>query len=245
MYKDIVNSTQHRKSPLPEGQWLMAQKWDHLLFMHLPVPPEIMKRQLPKGLDLDTYDGVAWLTIIPFRISDMRFRNMPPIPFLHSFLELNVRTYVCRNGIPGVYFFNLEADKLLAVLGARLASLPYFHAKMKMRETNGTFHYSSIRKGNSNIMFLGSYHPIFEAYYPKERSLPYWLLERYYLWTSRNNSLFLGGIHHKQWKIHDAKADIVKQNMANFLPDIVLNEKRLFHYAVTCRALFWPIKKVD
>lgn len=245
MYKSILKNTQHREYPLPNGPWVMTQKWDHLLFMHLPVPREILKAQVPNGLELDTYGGEAWITIIPFKISDMRLRKIPPFPFLRSFLELNVRTYVRRNGILGIYFFSLDAEKLLAVLGARMATLPYFYAKMKMKERSGSFHYSSKRRGSSDAIFKGSYRPISEAYYPKKGSLAHWLVERYYLWSSKGGSLFRGDIHHKQWKIQDAGATITKQNMIPFLPENNRTEKPLLHYGYSQRVLFWPIKKVE
>ncbi|UJL47196.1 DUF2071 domain-containing protein [Virgibacillus sp. NKC19-16] len=246
MYKSIRKSTQHRDYPLPDSPWIMTQKWDHLLFMHLPVSQEVMKAQLTEGLELDTYDGVAWITIIPFKISDMRLRKMPPFPFLRSFLELNVRTYVRRNGRAGIYFFSLDADKLLAVLGARVATLPYFYAKMKMKKRAGSFHYSSVRRGNADAIFKGSYHPISEAYYPEKGSLTHWLLERYYFWSYKDGALFRGDIHHRQWKIRDAEATIQRQNMVPFLPENNMNEEPLLlHYASSRRVLFWPIKKVE
>lgn len=244
MYKAIRNNTEHRECPLPHGPWVMTQKWDHLLFMHLPVSKEVMKKQIPEDLEVDTFDGEAWITIIPFKISDMRLRKMPPIPFLRSFLELNVRTYVRRNGLPGVYFFSLDADKLLAVLGARIATLPYFYAKMKMKKRADTFHYSTTRRGSSDAFFKGSYHPISESYFPEKGSLTYWLLERYYLWSYKGGALFRGDIHHSQWEIHDAEAAIMKQDMIPFLPENV-HEKPLLHYASSKRVLFWPIKKVN
>ncbi|AXF55682.1 YqjF family protein [Salicibibacter kimchii] len=245
MYKDILESTQHRVDPLPKGPWLMTQKWEHLLFMHFPVPSEVMRRHIPEGVELDTYKGVAWLTILPFKINDMRFRKMPPIPFLKSFLELNVRTYVRRNGISGIYFFSMDAEKLLAVLGARTGTLPYFHARMKMKEKKGAFHYYSTRKRDATFAFEGSYHPVSESYYPEKDSLAFWLVERYYLWSESKNALFEVGIHHKPWKIHDAEATIIKQNMAPSLSDTLLNAEPLLHYAPARRVLFWPLKKVD
>ncbi|SEI14233.1 hypothetical protein SAMN05192559_1203 [Halobacillus karajensis] len=245
MYKDIIKSTQHREYSLPDGPWLMTQKWNHLLFMHFPVSKEVIKDHIPRDLELDTYEGTAWITIIPFKVSDMRLRKMPPVPYLNSYLELNVRTYVRRNGLPGIYFFSLDADKILAVLGARLATLPYYYSKMKMKEEKeNTFHYTSMRKGEPEAIFKGSYGPISEAYFPEKGSLAYWLLERYYLWSYKKGALFRGGIHHKQWKIHDAEVAIENQNLSSFLPDHFFNKRPLLHYAFSRRVLFWPIKKI-
>ncbi|WP_163528836.1 YqjF family protein [Halobacillus ihumii] len=247
MDKNIVMHTEHRDSPLPQGPWIMTQKWEHLLFMHLPVSKEIMAQHIPQGLELDTFEGKAWITIIPFKVSDMHMRKMPPIPFLKSYLELNVRTYVKHNGLSGIYFFSLDADKILAVLGARLTTLPYYCANMTLNEERvGNFHFQSARKGESNVAFKGSYRPNSTSYYPGNKSLSFWLLERYYLWTVKNGSLFRGGIHHKRWKVHNAEAAVEEfYNLISFLPKGVLSEKPLFHYAPSQRALFWPVKKTE
>ncbi|MGJ9458429.1 YqjF family protein [Oceanobacillus sp. CF4.6] len=245
MYKDILQKTEHRDDPLPDGPWLATQRWNHLLFMHLPVPKDIINKYIPMELVLDTYDGSAWITIIPFKVNNMRPRKMPPIPFLHSYLELNVRTYVKQKGVKGIYFFSLDANKLLAVLGARVATLPYFYANMKMKKKKDIFYFDSTRKGKSNASFKGSYRPTSEAYYPEKSSLNYWLLERYILWTYRNNFLFRGDIHHKRWKICDVEANIETEDMMPFLPDDTVIGNPIFHYAYSRRVLFWPIKKVD
>lgn len=244
MYKDILNSTAHRSYPLPEGPWLMTQRWDHVFFIHLPVSKDIITRFIPNGLELDCYEETAWISILPFQISNMHFRKLPPIPFVHSFLELNVRTYVTRNGIPGIYFFSLDASNLPAVLGARIVTLPYFYAKMKMKKQSGTFYFNSIRKGSSNAVFEGSYRPISEAYYPEKPSLSNWLLERYSLWSYRNHSLYRGDIHHKRWKIQDVEATVEKENMLLDFPRNMIVGNPIFHYAYSRRVLFWPLKKV-
>src|SRR5690625_5339622 len=90
---------------------MMYQKWEDLLSLHIPVDPEALRSHVPKELELDVYGGKAWISIFPFLIRDLRFRNMPRFPYFHKFLELNVRTYVKHKGIPGVYFFSLEDRK--------------------------------------------------------------------------------------------------------------------------------------
>lgn len=244
MYKNILNSIEHRHEPLPTGPWLLTQRWDHLLFMHLPVSKEIIKQQIPKELELDTYEGQAWITIIPFKVNGMRPRKLPPIPFHKSYIELNVRTYVKHNGIKGIYFFSLDADKLLAVLGARFVTLPYFHAKMKWKRKGDTIYFESYRKENAAICFKVSYKPTTTPFYPEEGSLSHWLLERYSLWTYKHNSLYRGDIHHRQWKIQNAEAIVEKGNMLPFLEDKNLGTP-IFHYAYSRRTLFWAIKKVE
>ena len=244
MYKDIINSTTHRDSPLPKEPWFMTQKWNDLLFIHLPVAKKLLDRKIPAGLELDTFEGTAWISILPFKVSHMHLRKIPPLPYLTSFLEVNVRTYVKRKGISGVYFFSLDANNLTGVLGARIVSLPYFYAKMNMVKKTDTIYFESLRKGSSTASFEGFYKPISKAYYPEPASLNHWLIERYFLWSYRNNSLFQGNIHHKQWKIQDAEVTIEKQNMLPDFPENILVGNPIFHYADAKRVLIWPIKKV-
>ena len=244
MYQDILNITEHRDVPLPDGPWLMTQKWNDLLFMHLPVSTDILRERIPSGLELDTYGGEAWVSILPFRISNMRFRKMPPLPFIHSSLQLNVRTYVKRRGVPGIYLFSLDADNLPAVIGARVISLPYYYAKMSMNKKN-IIYSGCERKGTTIAAFEGSYRPISDAYYPKQSTLIHWLVERYHLWFYRKHSLYRGDVHHKPWKVCDAEVFISKQNMLTEFPQEFVTGNPIFNYAASKRVLFWSFKKVE
>ncbi|MBP2079886.1 YqjF family protein [Oceanobacillus polygoni] len=243
MYQDILKNTKHREIPLPNEFWILTQQWHHLLFIHLPFPKDTIKAHLPEGLELDTYNGMAWISIIPFKVTGMRMRNMPAVPYLSAYLELNVRTYVKREGIPGVYFFSLDADKLLPVFGARIITLPYFHAKMNMKRKKDLFYFESNRRDQPEAIFKGTYQPISKPYYPEKHSLSNWLLERYVLWTYKYGALFRGDIHHTPWEVHDAEVIIEKDNMLPF-PFDSIGEIQLSHYASYKRVLIWPIRKV-
>lgn len=118
----------------------MSQTWRRLTFLHWPYPPAVVQPLLPRGLMLDTFDGAAWIGLVPFEIHDLR--GIPHFP------ETNVRTYVIGpDGSRAVWFFSLEAGRLAAVLGARAAyHLPYFWAKMRVTLQNGTIRYWSRRK---------------------------------------------------------------------------------------------------
>lgn len=244
MYENILDNTYHRNSPLPNGHWLMTQEWTDLLFIHVPVSREIISQLLPEELKIDSFNQQSWITIIPFKVSDMRFRQIPPLPYLHRYLELNVRTYVKREGIPGIYFFSLDADKLLPVLGARLATLPYFYARMKMKKIEESCYFESDRRGKTKAEFKGSYQPFSKQYSPSKGSLEHWLLERYYLFSKRNGSIYKVGIHHNKWKVQDAKANVEMTSMLSFLPEDEVKEAAFMHYAKSKRVLFWPLQKV-
>ena len=125
----------HRPWPLPEGPWIMAQSWHDLLFAHWRVEEATLRRHIPAELEIDTYEGQAWLGVVPFRMSGVRLRGTPAIPWLSAFPELNVRTYVVADGKPGVWFFSLDAGNRIAVAIARAwFHLPYFRARMSCEE---------------------------------------------------------------------------------------------------------------
>ncbi|MFA1819401.1 YqjF family protein [Virgibacillus oceani] len=243
MYNHILKETKHRNSPMPTGPWLMTQKWENLLFLNFPVPANTMQNHVPSGLELDTYEGKAWVTVIPFKITDMRMRMLPPFPYIRKFYELNVRTYVKKDGIPGIYFFSLDASKLLPVLGARMTTLPYFYAKMNMKKKGDWFHYYSKRRSPHRPMFKGKYRPVSESFFPEAGTLSHWLVERYYLWTNVKNILLAGGIHHLPWEIAEAEADLDHEEYPPFLSNTEDEKEMVLHYAASMRVLFWPFKK--
>ena len=122
---DVLGTTAHRPYPMPARPWRMAQRWNDLLFAHWPVPAQWLDGRLPAGLQVDRYDGAAWLGVVPFSMDRVRSRVAGGlalgIPGARAFPELNLRTYVRsrRTGLAGVYFFSLDAASLLAVIGAR------------------------------------------------------------------------------------------------------------------------------
>lgn len=118
----------------------MSQAWRRLTFLHWPYDPAVVRRLLPSSLTLDTFAGAAWVGLVPFEIHNLR--NIPHFP------ETNVRTYVIGpDGSRAVWFFSLDADRLLAVIGARLMyRLPYYWARMEVTPENSAIHYRSRRR---------------------------------------------------------------------------------------------------
>src|SRR5690606_7514720 len=111
----------------PDRLVVMHQIWRYVLFLHWSIPPERLRPLLPPGLELDLYRGEAYVGLVPFTMTGVRPVLTPSIPFVSSFHETNLRTYVHVEGRdPGVWFFSLDAASTLAVIGARAAlSLPY------------------------------------------------------------------------------------------------------------------------
>jgi uncharacterized protein YqjF (DUF2071 family) len=161
--------------------------------------PEMVQQTLPPGLAVDTYEGMAWIGIVPFC---MRRIRPTVLPFLScEFLELNLRTYVRdRNGNSGVWFYSLDANHALAVWTARLFfGLPYRHAKMQVEGLNDQIRYSCQRRGSATVLEyqLRPSENIGEA---KLGSLEFFLVERYRLFAFRRARLLTGRVYHSPYQ---------------------------------------------
>jgi uncharacterized protein len=163
---------------MPPALWIMAQSWHDLLFAHWPVDAEMLRPHIPQQLEIDTFEGRAWLGIVPFSMTGVRLRGTPALPGLSAFAELNVRTYVTAQDKPGVWFFSLDAANSLAVFAARLIfHLPYFRARMKCREADGWIEYQSERShaGAPPAGFAARYRPTGDFFDAQDGTLAYFI----------------------------------------------------------------------
>src|SRR4051812_26347486 len=139
----MLDEVHHRPWPMRDSPWVMTQTWHDLLFAHWPVDERQLRAAVPSALTLDLHDGIAWLGIVPFHMSNVAPRAVPAVPGVSAFPELNVRTYVSVGGKPGVYFFSLDAGSAIAVHLARtLFNLPYYSASIEVVvENDGAVRY--------------------------------------------------------------------------------------------------------
>ena len=241
----VLDDVAHRPWPLPDGPWFMTQSWHDLLFAHWPVDLWALQEKLPTGLPLDTFDGQAWLGVVPFSMTNVAPRGVPPVPFVSSFLELNVRTYVKLDGKPGVFFLSLDANSTLAVVSARkLFQLPYHVASMKLDRQAGQLLYTSARESRTDGMaeFAATYRPVGPVQTPKPGSLEYFLTERYCLYTvddyQRARRL---EIHHWPWPLQAAEATIAVNTMAEAAGIRLPSTAPLLHFARRQDMVAWPM----
>ena len=231
----ILDITAHRPWPLPSSSWVMTQTWHELLFAHWPVDAEMLRGKIPAGFELDIFEGQAWLAVVPFRMSNVAPRGVPALPWVSSFPELNVRTYVRVADTPGVYFFSLDAGNPVAVGAARtLAHLPYYTADMTVDEQDSWISYNSRRtsSGAPAAEFAARYRPVGEPHPPSDGTLEYFLTERYCLFTvdSDYHALQLD-IHHPPWLLQNAEADVTVNTMADACGIRLPAVKPLLHFA--------------
>jgi hypothetical protein len=231
---------------MPSGPWIMKQKWHDLLFAHWALPADALRALVPRELELDLYDGSAWVAVAPFWMSGIRGRHLPPLPFFSKFCELNVRTYVRYKGMPGVYFFSLDAGSLPAVLGARATyKLPYFHAAMLVRSAGEEFEYSCRRLQMPRpANFHGRYRPVSSPRVREKGTVENFLTERYCLYTVHRGSVLRAYIHHAPWQLQDAVAEFEINTMAQAAGIMLPESEPLLHFSREIEVLVWWPEKV-
>ncbi len=217
----VAASVEHRPWPAPQRSWVMTMSWMHLLFAHWRVPAETIAAALPPGLDVDRFEGEAWVGVVPFLMDNVTGRFLPNVPGVSRFPELNVRTYVTAGGDkPGVWFFSLDADQRLAVWGARtFFDLPYVKAEMECSvDANGWVQYRSTRTDDrmAEGVFEGRYRGVGDPYRASAGTLDAWLTERYCLYAAdERGSVRRGDIVHEPWPLRRAEADLTRNTVAD------------------------------
>ncbi len=242
---DALERMDHRPWPMPERRWTMAQRWHDLLFAHWPVRPERMRALVPDAFELDLFDGDAWVGIVPFRMTGIRHRLTPPLPWISAFCEINVRTYVKVGDKPGVFFFSLDASNPVAVAVAqRWFHLPYFNAKMSLRDDGTTIRYASRRShGNGpEGEFRARYRPTSDPYAAVSGTLEHWLTERYCLYSiDSKGGIHRGEIQHAPWPLQKAEAEIEVNTLARGHGIEHDRTEPLLHFARELSVVVWSI----
>lgn len=240
----LLDQREHRPYPLPERPWLMTMAWLDLLFAHWSFAPEPIAELLPAGLELDTFEGRAWVAVVPFRMACVGPRGLNWLPGVSAFPELNVRTYVIRDGKPGVWFFSLDAASWLAVRAARTGFfLPYFDAKMRCRSRDGWIDYRSERRAPPGV-FAGRYRSTGPVYRSTPGTLEHWLTERYCLYAAdRNQRIWRGEIHHVPWPLRPAEAEIDTCTVTDAWGIPLPDEAPLLHFVERIDVIGWLIER--
>jgi uncharacterized protein YqjF (DUF2071 family) len=230
----------------------MVQTWHDLLFAHWPVPLAMLRPGIPRSLSVDTFDGFAWVGIVPFRMSDIQLRLLPAsLPLFSAFPELNIRTYVTAPGgeKPGVFFYSLEASNpVMVAIANAWYRLPYRFADMHCRRSGDGIEYRSRRRhpGAPPAVLRGQYRPVGPVFHSAQGSLEAWLTDRYCLYTvDRLGRACRGEIDHPPWPLQSAKADLRFTGLTTQhgikLPDTA----PLLHFSRTLVAQIWTIEPIE
>lgn len=202
-----------RERDRPAGRPVMYQRWEELLFLHWAVDPEAVADALPPALRLDTFEGRAWVGVVPFFMRGVRPRGLPAVPGLSSFQELNLRTYaVDRDGRPGVWFFSLDAaDRIAVWIARKFFHLNYRLARMGGSRSGGAVRFSSRRaiNGGWDAAQEFRWHRTGPARQAAPGTLEFFLVERYRLftWEAKRGRLHTGKIHHAPYRLEQAEVE--------------------------------------
>jgi uncharacterized protein len=244
----ILKETAHRPWLLPSRPWIMAQSWHDLLFAHWPVKTETLRPLIPAALKIDNFDGTGWIGIVPFSMTGVRLRGTPPLPWLSAFPELNVRTYVTAENKPGVWFFSLDAANALAVAAARITfHLPYFRARMGCAENGDWIQYRSerVHPRAPQASLTAKYRPMGDTFVAKSGTLEHFLTERYCLYAADSQGgIFLGDIHHPEWKLQRAEAEFSRNSMAEAAGVTLPGPEPLLHFARRQDMVAWAPQQI-
>ena len=229
----------------PDDGAVMKQRWADLLFLHWTADARLLRQQLPDGLELDTFEGRAYVGIVPFTVTGARPTWLPPLPFVSNFHEVNLRTYVRRRGgDPGVWFFSLDASNPVVVQTARtLFKLPYRNADLDMKvedpdtapgagaDTRRWIEFTSRRVKGDRPELEVRYGPAGAPQPAAAGTLDHFLVERYVLYTESEGTLYSARVFHEPYPLQQAQVPFVRET---FLPSIGLSRPErppLAHYA--------------
>lgn len=224
----------------PEGSPIMHQTWLNLLFLHWPVDPALLRPLIPSRLEIDTHDGKAWIGVTPFAMSNIHLVNLPPVPGLDSLLELNVRTYVHHDGKPGVWFFSLDASKLLPAIAARIVfMLPYYRASMEFNLGSNGFQFRSQRTVGPTANFSARWKTGIQLRDPDRDSLAFFLVERYALFAGSDETLMMSRIYHHPWILEEVTEVELASSMLSALnlPESI--DEPLAHFSRSLEVEIW------
>ncbi len=195
----------------PSPPWVLFMTWRDLLFASWRVPVEKLRPLVPPELELDAFDGSAWVSMVPMRVTDMHYRGVPPIPGMETLRELNLRTYVTRGNKPGVYFLSIDCPAVVSDwMANHFFGVPYLRANIATINDGGTYQYASerIQKTQPPPAFFGSFQPVGEEFDPSQNPLAKFLVERYCLYFVKDGVVWRGDIYHADWHLRAAEAVI-------------------------------------
>jgi uncharacterized protein YqjF (DUF2071 family) len=226
----------------------MRMRWRELLFAHWVVDAAVVRPLIPAALQLGLFEGRCYVGAVPFLMENVTPRYVPPLPGLHAFPELNLRTYVTAGGKPGVWFFSLDAGQKLAVRAARrFFHLPYFDAKFDVDLAGGRVAYKSVRThiGAAEARFSAAYRAVGPVYEADPGTLDAWLTDRYCLYSAdRAGKVYRGEIDHPPWPLQKAEATIHINTLGDSFGIEMSQQPATLHFAKSLDVRAWMIRSI-
>jgi uncharacterized protein YqjF (DUF2071 family) len=233
----------------PPDRAVMRQNWHHLLFLHWVISPEQLRPLIPAALELDLFEGRAYVGLVPFTMTGVRPVWAPAVPGLSSFHETNLRTYVHHAGRdPGVWFFSLDAANPVAVALARtFFHLPYYCARMRLSLEAETIAYTSQRYGSRAPRAACAIRctPTGSAAPAQVGTLEHFLAERYLLYAAHRGRLYRSQVHHAPYPLQTAEVSALEETLLAAAGIERPAEVSLAHFARGVRVEVFPLSRVD
>jgi uncharacterized protein YqjF (DUF2071 family) len=223
--------------------------WLDLLFMHWPVDAEALRPLVPPSLGIDTFEGSAWLGVVPFRMTGVRPHFLPAVSRVSNFPEINLRTYVTAEDRPGVWFFSLDAHNRLAVRLARATfHLPYFDAEMSSDAADGEVDYRSVRthRDAPPAEFEARYRPVGAPFESGRDTIENFLTERYCLYSADNRGVLRRGeVHHQMWPLQPAEVEVRTLAMTQQIGLELPETDPVLHFSRRLDVLAWLPRRIS
>ena len=212
----ILNDVSHRPWEIPKGNLAYYQEWNDALVLHFRVDEKNLRELVPAEIELDTFQGKTYVSVVCFRMEQIRPIHLPAVGFLSNFYEINVRAYVKKGDKAGVYFLNIEAEKAFSAWVARtLSGLPYEKSIIK-RTNRGYTNANSQKNFHLDVGFN----------------------------IKHNNNLYRYDIHHREWQLNSVK--LYNVDMVYQLGAIELSSNNLVavHYSRELPVVSWKREKI-
>jgi len=228
----------------PEGRPVMEQNWEKILFLHWPIDPALIQARIPPGLEVDLFEDKAWIGITPFKVTGLHLMSLPPVPGLDSFNEINVRTYVHYEGKPGIWFFSLDASKLIPVIAARLFyQVPYHSAAISFHDSGTQFSVDMTRTANRDVGFEARWQKGTRLRDPDVGSLAFFLVERYCFFAELRSSIMMTRVYHHPWILDEAVLESCESNLIGSVGLPEPSGEPLAHFSEGVSTQIWEPRK--
>lgn len=227
-------------------RWTWSQHWVDLLFLHWQVPVGDLRAQVPAQLEIATYDGRAWVSMIVFRLH-VRPRWLPFLPALSALAEVNLRTYVRFRDRPGIWFLSIHADNRWAIrLASLLTPMPYLQADMCYRRSGAHFLFRAWRPSLPGFGLSLTFRPGTSSDETVEGTLDAWLLERYRLFVrDRRQRLMQAEVMHPRWVTRNVEVSVAANSIGESAGIHLSGVPDQAHYSAGVRAHFGAFYGVD
>lgn len=236
--QQLLNATDHRPWELPNEDWRYYQEWNGAVFLHWPVDHKELRKHVPAEIEIDLFEGKAWVSLVAFTMENIRPAYLPPFAPVSYFHEVNIRTYSRYNAKAGVYFLSMEGSKWLSCKVAKaMSELPYRYSKMK----RGKNSFASDNAGSGDRLLI--------EYGSGERAanksgLDKWLTERYALHQDAGKSIHEFEVHHIEWPVQPVEITKLEVSYSRF-DKLLMGKPHLQHYSPGVQVLTWGRKKFN